>query len=170
MKPLMIVGLAAILAVAAFAVTASQSSAGAPPDPYVGAWESIDIDGSYQTLSIGLGAARDPSGDPSGVPPDPMRPLASHQVVYFDHGATVCGGDQAIAIGWGVPPDPYEPNTLEAEVSGWCLKSHTAFDGVTMTLTYMPDGDYLMQEVAGGVIEWTRQAANMGPAVHPSPE
>jgi hypothetical protein len=165
MKPLMIVGLAAILAVAAFAASSSESMAGVEPSPFHGAWESRDLDGSYQRLMI-------------GGPWPRWRPVPiTYHIVYFDHGATVCGGDQALAIGVSLPIDPSTPNTLEVGVPwcGHCLKSHTAFDGQTLTLIFNPGeeahrrDDTLMQETAGGVIFWKRQGANVGPP-HTSPE
>ena len=51
------------------------STAAAAPNPFIGAWESIDTDGSYQTLTIGGG------------------PGDTHFARYYDFGATVCGLD-----------------------------------------------------------------------------
>jgi len=44
-------------------------------DPFIGAWESTDLDGSYQTLTIGGG------------------PDNTYHVRYYDFGASVCGLD-----------------------------------------------------------------------------
>lgn len=51
------------------------SPALAAPDPLRGAWESTDVDGSYQVLNIGGG------------------PGKSYHVRYYDYGASVCGVD-----------------------------------------------------------------------------
>ena len=51
------------------------TNASAKKDPFVGHWKSTDIDGSYQTLTIGGG------------------PGSSYHVRYYDYGATVCGLD-----------------------------------------------------------------------------
>ena len=47
------------------------TSALAARDPLMGTWESTDIDGSYQVMRIGGG------------------PGDSHQVYFYDYGATV---------------------------------------------------------------------------------
>jgi hypothetical protein len=47
----------------------------AMPSPFIGAWSSTDVDGSYQTLTIGGGSA------------------GSYHVRYHDFGATACGLD-----------------------------------------------------------------------------
>ena len=52
-----------------------MSTALAASSPFTGAWDSIDSDGSYQTLRIGGG------------------PGDSQHVRYYDFGATVCGLD-----------------------------------------------------------------------------
>jgi len=56
-------------------VTLVVSIAAAAPVPFIGAWESIDTDGSDQILTIGGGA-----GD-------------TYHVRYYDFGATTCGLD-----------------------------------------------------------------------------
>ena len=51
------------------------SSAGAAPDPFIGVWTALDLDGSNLQLSIGGGAGN------------------SYHLFYFDDGASVCGLD-----------------------------------------------------------------------------
>jgi hypothetical protein len=58
-----------VLLISALTVT----SVLAARDPLIGAWESTDLDGSYQTLTIGGGSDN------------------TYHVRYYDFGATVCG-------------------------------------------------------------------------------
>ena len=61
----------AVILISALTVT----SVLAARDPFIGAWESPDIDGSYQTVTIGGG------------------PDNTYHVRYYDFGATACGLD-----------------------------------------------------------------------------
>ena len=64
------------LAVASLMVTGTLvSSARAISDPFVGKWNSIDTDGSYQILTIGGGSGN------------------SYHVRVYDFGASTCGID-----------------------------------------------------------------------------
>jgi hypothetical protein len=56
-------------------LAATLPAAAAPPNPFTGAWESTDSDGSYQLLTIGGG------------------PAGTHHTRYYDFGASVCGLD-----------------------------------------------------------------------------
>jgi hypothetical protein len=161
MKRLIIVAVAVSVAVVVIAVSASESRAGIPPDPIIGAWESFDVDGSYQRLMIGGGP-----GPSMSFPPDPYR--LRYHIVYFDRSSTTCEG-AAIAMGMGTSPDPYAPNTLEAELSGWCLTTRSAFDGQTLVLTYSPDGDVLVQETGGEPIIWQRPRMKVRNGPTPTP-
>jgi hypothetical protein len=135
---------------------------GIPKDPYIGAWESVDLDGSYQRLMIG-------GGPKMSIPPDPLKPPHPYHIVYFDHGATVCGGSQAIAIGYGMDVVMGETHELVAELSARCLKSGEALDGWMPMFVYMPDGDMLMQPAGDGmVIFWKRQGQDVGHPHMPS--
>jgi hypothetical protein len=69
--------LVALMAVAGSLLMAGALviTAAAAPNPFRGAWHSVDVDGSNQTLRIGGG------------------PGSSYHVHYFDDGATVCGLD-----------------------------------------------------------------------------
>ena len=60
------------IAVAVLLTLVRVSTALAARDPLVGSWQSTDIDGSYQILTIGGG------------------PGSSHYVRYYDFGATIC--------------------------------------------------------------------------------
>jgi len=125
MKRSMIAGLALAL-VAAVSLALASSGSAAPKDPFIGAWESIDIDGSYQRLSIG------------GNGP--------YHLAYFDDYATACGGGHATAIGSGTV-DGYD---LHAEQLVRCLKQHSTFE-FESTFTYDPATDTLFSWVT-----WTR--------------
>ena len=125
MKRFVAVGLAFALIGAVSLALASYGSA-APKDPFVGAWESIDLDGSYQQLSIG------------GNGP--------YHLAYFDDYASTCGGGHATAIGTGTV-DGYD---LDAELLVRCLKQHSTFESEP-TFTYDPATDTLF-----GWVTWTR--------------
>lgn len=67
------VRLIVITAALLLALALGNSNVFAASDPFIGSWESIDSDGSYQILTIGGG------------------PGASYHVRYYDYGATICG-------------------------------------------------------------------------------
>lgn len=56
------------------------STAGAAPDPFIGVWTAVDLDGSNMQLMIGGGA-----GD-------------SYHLFYYDDGASVCGTSGGVPI------------------------------------------------------------------------
>jgi hypothetical protein len=127
--------------IAGFSLVSTSEGSVHGKDPLIGAWESIDLDGSYQRLMIG--------GGPGDV----------HQLLYFDHYATACGGDQAIAKGYGGGGDPHR---LEAQLVARCLKSGEMLDGWTPVFTYDSGLDVLVQETHAEPITWERQGANVG--------
>jgi hypothetical protein len=124
MKRFIIGGLVVGLMVALSIGLASANSRAAK-DPFVGAWESIDSDGSHQRLSIGGG---------SGV----------YHVAYFDDWATLCGGGQATAIG-SASADGYDLHTEPLLVR--CLKQHSILNPMDFTFTYDPATDTLVSWV-----------------------
>lgn len=122
MKRLIIAALAAGL-VAALAFTVWSDTGVAAKDPFTGAWQAVDIDGSNLRLSVG--------GGPSGV----------HHVKIFDDAATLaCPATDgpAIAIGTGV----VSGDVLHADWFLRCLKEDTSFPG-SMDFLYDPSSDTL---------------------------
>jgi hypothetical protein len=122
---------------AAFAVPAALAA----PGPFNGAWESIDIDGSYQTMHIG--------GGPGDL----------HRFRYHDDGATVCGLDPvtgdilfaADAGGWLTASGDQLTGTL----SLYCKTTPPSFNGdYNFVFTYDPGTDTLTDQT--GVV-WTRR-------------
>jgi hypothetical protein len=107
--------------IAALSVGLTSHSNAAPKDPFIGAWESIDVDGSHQRVSIGGGGA--------GI----------YHLAYFDDYATLCGGGQATAIGSG-SADGYD---LHAEVLVRCLSQHFILGSSQFMFTYDPATDTL---------------------------
>jgi hypothetical protein len=99
-----------------FVVRAATVNA-APPNPFVGAWESTDVDGSHQTLAIG-GSAQ-----------------ASH-VHLFDDAASVCNPPlQRPAEGSGV--GQVSGSDLTVTLTVYCLQPHEFF--VTREVIYTYD-------------------------------
>lgn len=132
-------GTSAALALAALLVV--SNIAAAARSPFVGAWESTDIDGSYQRLVIGGG------------------PGDEHTLVYYDYGATVCGVDPttgeilypALVRGGGEATG----DLLSGEWDVWCLGRPPTFYGTFgFHLSYDAATDTLTD--AAGVI-WTRK-------------
>ena len=130
MKRSIIAGLALALIGAASLALASYGSA-ASKDPFVGAWESIDLDGSHQRVSIGGNG--------------------TYHLAYLDDHATACApwaltGGPATAIGTGTV-DGFD---LHADLLVRCLNEHWAFQAEA-TFTYDPATDTLFSWVT-----WTR--------------
>jgi hypothetical protein len=124
MKRFIIGGLVVGL-MAALSIGLASDNSRAAKDPFVGAWESIDLDGSHQRLSIGGGSG-------------------AYHVAYFDDWATLCGGGQATAIGSGSAAD-YDLHTEPLLVR--CLKQHFILGYMDFTFTYNPATDTLVSDV-----------------------
>jgi hypothetical protein len=75
MKRFIIGGLVVGL-MAALSIGLASDNSRAAKDPFVGAWWSTDVDGSYQRVSIGGGG--------TGI----------YHLAYLDDDATWCGGGQ----------------------------------------------------------------------------
>ncbi len=123
--------LAAALGSAALAF-ALASAVSAAPDPFVGAWKSIDIDGSSQTLGVGGG------------------PGSSHHMQLFDDLATSCGTPFSSATVQGTGTEA--GNTLTVTYSVNCHNGNTIGDK-TITYTFDPGTTTLTDSV--GVV-WSR--------------
>jgi hypothetical protein len=128
-------------AVALVGLLLVSAVASAAPGAFVGAWESTDIDGSYQRLVIGGG------------------PGASHRVLYYDNGATVCGLDPttgeilypALARGRGQASG----DVLSGNWRVWCLSHPVTFYGdLGFEFTYHVGSDTLTD--SSGVV-WNRK-------------
>lgn len=130
---LLAVLLAGLLATTALAV----------PDVFRGAWESIDIDGSYQVMTIGGGGG-------------------TYRVNYMDTGATVCGldpdtGDFLYAAqARGTASASPGTGELNGVWDVWCLsKPRTlSVSGLPFTFTFDPSTGTLVDNF--GVV-WTRR-------------
>jgi len=116
------------------------SQASAKPNPFIGVWTSIDVDGSSQTLVIGGG-----SGD-------------AQRVRFHDDGATICGLDPdtgdflsaASARGLLLASG----DVLSGDLSLYCHTSPPTFVGdVHFVYTYDPFTDTLTDWL--GVV-WSR--------------
>jgi hypothetical protein len=102
--------------------------------PFDGSWESIDTDGSYQTLTV------------QGSAP------ASRSVRLVDEGAGVCGGSLAEFSGPGTidGTDLHVSGTLRCRLGGNPLRTR-----IGVSWTYNSDNDTLVDEF--GVV-WHRPA------------
>jgi hypothetical protein len=114
--------------------------ASAKPDPFIGVWTSIDVDGSSQTLTIGGG---------SGV---------TRQVRFHDDGATICGMDpdtgDFLSAASARGPLSVSGDTLSGDLSLYCQTSPPAFAGdFHFVYTYDPSTDTLTDWL--GVV-WSR--------------
>jgi len=120
-----------------FVVRAATVNAAPPTNPFVGAWESTDVDGSHQTLAIGGGAT------------------GSH-VRLYDDGASVCDPPltrPAIATGVGA----ISGNDLTVTLTVYCLQPREFHSITPATFTYDPGTDTLTDSFGGGVV-WYRQS------------
>ncbi len=113
----------------------------AAPNPFVGSWESTDIDGSYQVLTVGGG------------------PGASHRVRYYDYGASVCddppfsGALEFAASASGFLAE--SGNDLTGTLPVYCLTRPPAFWGnAAFHYVYDPSSDTLTDSF--GVV-WARR-------------
>lgn len=127
----------AVLLISALTVT----SVLAARDPLKGAWESTDLDGSYQTLTIGGG------------------PDNTYHVRYYDFGATACGLDPetndflyaASATGFLIGLD----GGLSGTIPVYCITHPPTFlADAYITYVYDASTDTIMD--SGGVV-WSRR-------------
>jgi hypothetical protein len=116
------------------------TQASAKPNPFIGVWTSIDVDGSSQTLVIGGG-----SGD-------------TRQVRFHDDGATICGLDPetgdflSAASARGLLS--VSGDTLSGDLSLYCQTSPPTFAGdFHFVYTYDPSTETLTDWL--GVV-WSR--------------
>lgn len=112
-------GLAAV-ALAAGAFLAPGAGA-APSSPFTGTWESIDTDGSHQTLRV--------SGSEQGA----------FALVYLDHEASLCGGDPARYGGAGRA----DGDSLAGRVLVVCTPGGNALGHIGVELWYLEGTDQL---------------------------
>lgn len=127
----------ALLLVSALMVT----SVFAARDPFIGGWESIDIDGSYQVLRIGGG------------------PGENRRVSYRDFGATICDdppGTGALEFAATARGNLiHSGNNLTGMMPVYCHTSPTVFWGdAFFDFTYDPGTDTLAD---GFGIIWSRK-------------
>ncbi len=109
-------------------------------DPLIGPWESIDLDGSYQTLTIGGG------------------PNNTYHIRYYDFGATVCGLDPhtndlyaASARGLLTGSD----GSITGTISVYCMTRPPTFWGdAYITYDYDASNDTIIDS---GSVVWNRR-------------
>ena len=112
--------------------TLTVTSVLAARDPLIGAWESTDLDGSYQILTIGGG------------------PGNTYHVRYYDFGASVCGLDEAGDFLYAASATGFltgSGGTLEGKLPVYCMEHPPKFyDNYDFTIVYVdgtitsPDG------------------------------
>jgi len=110
--------------------TLTVTSVLAARDPFIGAWESIDIDESYQTLTIGGG------------------PDNTYHVRYYDFGASVCNPPDtdgflytASARGLLAGTD----GSIAGTISVYCMTHPPTFWGdATVTMDYDTSNDTII--------------------------
>ncbi|HEX9890898.1 MAG TPA: hypothetical protein VGB28_02405 [Actinomycetota bacterium] len=103
---------ATVAGLLALSVALGPSAGAAPPDPFHGAWKSIDTDGSNQNLSFGGGGT-------------------TRQVRLFDDFASGCGGGIATARGIGTVAG----DSLDVTLSVRCANG-TFIPDTPVTFTY----------------------------------
>jgi hypothetical protein len=123
------IGLAWVIALVALLLVALPVIAKSGPE-FKGAWESIDVDGSFQQLTI--------SGNSNNL-----------HIRYFDHMATVCGGDKAIGRGAA----NVEGDTISSLLEIWCLNPRRFLADSSFNAVYDPITDTLIDEYG---IVWNR--------------
>lgn len=118
----------------------STSNVQAARNPFMGAWESTDIDGSYQTLNIG--------GGPRGM----------FRFRYHDRGATVCGVEDGVILYAGYAHGWFEEsvsNVLTASFDFTCLSRPVSTLGpFSVEYTYHPGTDTITDTTG---VTWTRK-------------
>ncbi len=140
MKWFIIVGLVVgLITVLPLAGTSEGSVHG--KNPFIGAWESTDFDGSHQRIAIGGG------------------PANHHHLAYFDDDATACGGGQAIALGVG---ESVENQLWAGGLLMRCLQTHTVDTVTPAMFIYNADDDTLTQAypMPHGTLTWHRIGHN----------
>ena len=119
--------------------TLTVTSVLAARDPLKGTWESTDLDGSYQTLTIGGG------------------PDNTYHVRYYDFGATVCGlnpqtNDLYAASARGVLTG--SDGSITGVLHVYCMKHPPTFwDDVYITYDYDASTDTIFD----GAVFWNRK-------------
>lgn len=130
-----------ILALALMIASFGLASAAAP-NPFLGAWESIDLDGSYQVLMLG--------GDPGDLV----------GVRYHDYGASVCGVDgegEPIYQAFGMGSGSRSGDTLTVSFDLRCMAAPPYYQGThAFEYTYDAGSDTITDWV--GVV-WERKSS-----------
>lgn len=114
--------------------------ASAGHSPFIGKWESTDIDGSAQTLTIGGG------------------PGMSHRVRYHDSAATVCGlgpDGEILHAARAIGRLTASGNTLSGAMDVYCMTRPPSLwqADFPFTFVYDPATDTL----SDGFVTWTRK-------------
>jgi hypothetical protein len=119
------------MAVAACLVLSVSVVSAAPPDPFTGAWRSIDNDGSNQTLAFG-GAG------------------TSRNVFLFDDGASACGWPDVLVSATLRGSGSIVDNTLTVDLDGTC---HPGGQGIGAIVEFTVVNDTLVDSFG---VTWYR--------------
>ncbi len=140
MKMRYVLFIAVVCALVATAVLAP--TAAAKKDPFIGKWQSTDVDGSTQFLNVGGG------------------PGNTYHVRYFDQGASLCGLDPIthaiLYAGTAKTVLEANGNVLSGELPVFCLESPPVFLGkFPIYLVYDPVADTMIDPSIPDVV-WQR--------------
>ena len=98
-----------LIAVLSVAITTAKEKDKPQQSPFVGAWESNDVDGSHQWMWI--------EADVGGV----------YAITYYDDSASGCGplpvpdAPPTVGFGGGTIGDPNADDVLNSSLTFWCL-------------------------------------------------
>jgi hypothetical protein len=98
-----------IMVISAVVLSVSTTVYAAPPSPFLGHWEAIDVDGSEMTLNIA------------------GRPEGPFQLTWTDDYISLCNGEAGIVRGTGWLNEN-DPNLLEADVHLECFTTEDSLD------------------------------------------
>jgi hypothetical protein len=136
-KKTMLVRTMYIMVVLVVVLSVSTVVYAAPPSPFVGHWEAIDVDGSDMNLAIG------------GPPAGPFR------ITWTDDYISFCGGEAGIVRGTGWLNEG-DSNLLEADVHLECFTTGDTLD-FHVTFRYHPVTNTLsIKYYFGQVTIWHR--------------
>lgn len=124
-----------IVGVVLLLASVTVSTALAARNPFVGSWQSTDIDGSYQILTVGGG------------------PGDSHFVRYYDFGASICQDMEYAASGSATLTE--SGDVLVGEMPIYCQYTPPEFWGnAEFNFTYHAATDTLTDDIG---VTWTRR-------------
>lgn len=128
------------MVVVAMVFSVSTVTYAAPPSPFVGNWEAMDVDGSDMNLTIG--------GPPAGP----------FQITWTDDYISFCAGEAGIVRGTGLL-NTDDSNLLEGDMHLECFTTGDTLD-FPVAFRYHPDlGTLFVQYSFGRITIWHRPNA-----------